>query len=90
MGLGLGMGPGPWNPTATTVTSPSRLSASPSLSNQPRSLSPILSVPQLAMAHYVEGYWKGEVKIVRNPTPKGRSGMVDMYGNYFEKGYLYP
>lgn len=90
MGLGLGMGPGPWNPTATTVTSPSRLSASPSLSNQPRSPSPILSVPQLAMAHYVEGYWKGEVKIVRNPTPKGRSGMVDMYGNYFEKGYLYP
>lgn len=90
MGLGLDMGPGTWNPTATTVTSPSRLSASPSLSNQPRSPSPSLSVPQLAMAHYVEGYWKGEVKIVRNPTPKGRSGMVDMYGNYFEKGYLYP
>jgi hypothetical protein len=42
------------------------------------------------MAHFVEGHWKGEVKIVRNAAPKGRSGMVDMYGNYFEKGYLYP
>ncbi|EEQ87878.1 hypothetical protein RJZ56_003851 [Blastomyces dermatitidis] len=40
---------------------------------------------------YVEGYWKGEVKIVRNPMPKGRSGgFVDIYGNYFERGYLYP
>ncbi|KAK2797397.1 hypothetical protein FQN50_009198 [Emmonsiellopsis sp. PD_5] len=38
----------------------------------------------------VEGYWKGEVKIIRNPAPKGRSGFVDMYGNYFERGYLYP
>ncbi|KAJ5257074.1 hypothetical protein N7478_013178 [Penicillium angulare] len=45
---------------------------------------------QVSMAHFVEGYWKGEVKIVRNPTPKVRSGVVDMYGNYFEKGYLYP
>lgn len=45
---------------------------------------------QVAMAHFVEGYWRGEVKIVRNPVPKGRSGVVDMYGNYFEKGYLYP
>ncbi|KAJ5677681.1 uncharacterized protein N7477_003314 [Penicillium maclennaniae] len=46
--------------------------------------------PHVSMAHFVEGHWKGEVKIVRNPTPKVRSGMVDMYGNYFEKGYLYP
>jgi pectate lyase len=42
------------------------------------------------MAQFVEGHWKGEIKIVRNPTSKMRSGMVDMYGNYFEKGYLYP
>ncbi|KAJ5157356.1 uncharacterized protein N7482_008456 [Penicillium canariense] len=48
------------------------------------------TTPQISMAHFVEGHWKGEVKIVRNPTPKMRSGMVDMYGNYFEKGYLYP
>ena len=46
--------------------------------------------PQISLAHFVEGHWKGEVKIVRNPTPKVRTGMVDMYGNYFEKGYLYP
>lgn len=46
--------------------------------------------PQISMAQFVEGHWKGEVKIVRNPTPKVRTGMVDMYGNYFEKGYLYP
>ena len=39
---------------------------------------------------YVEGHWKGEIKIVRNAAPKGRTGIVDMYGNYFEKGYLYP
>ncbi|OOQ84793.1 Leucine Rich Repeat domain protein [Penicillium brasilianum] len=45
---------------------------------------------QVSMAHFVEGHWKGEIKIVRNPTSKMRSGMVDMYGNYFEKGYLYP
>ncbi|KIV96382.1 hypothetical protein PV10_00263 [Exophiala mesophila] len=38
----------------------------------------------------IEGHWKGEIKVVRNPTPKGRTGVVDMYGNYFEKGYLYP
>ncbi|XHG05337.1 hypothetical protein AWENTII_008566 [Aspergillus wentii] len=48
------------------------------------------SAPLLSMAHFVEGHWKGEVKIVRNAAPKGRSGVVDMYGNYFEKGYLYP
>jgi hypothetical protein len=39
---------------------------------------------------YVEGHWKGEIKIVRNAAPKGRTGTVDVYGNYFEKGYLYP
>ncbi|KAJ5913768.1 hypothetical protein N7504_002651 [Penicillium tannophilum] len=48
------------------------------------------SSAQGSMAHFVEGHWKGEVKIVRNPMPKVRSGVVDMYGNYFEKGYLYP
>ncbi|KAL5048819.1 hypothetical protein BDW71DRAFT_195727 [Aspergillus fruticulosus] len=46
--------------------------------------------PRLLIAHHVEGHWKGEVKIVRNATAKGRSGWVDLYGNYFEKGYLYP
>ncbi|KAI1609182.1 hypothetical protein EDD37DRAFT_639555 [Exophiala viscosa] len=40
--------------------------------------------------NFVEGHWKGEIKVVRNATPKGRTGVVDMYGNYFEKGYLYP
>ncbi|EXJ88866.1 hypothetical protein A1O3_01930 [Capronia epimyces CBS 606.96] len=39
---------------------------------------------------FVEGHWNGEIKVIRNPTPKGRTGVVDMYGNYFEKGYLYP
>ncbi|QGA13443.1 hypothetical protein EYB26_001093 [Talaromyces marneffei] len=43
-----------------------------------------------ALPLHVEGYWPGEVKVIRNPTPKGRSGVVDIYGNYFEKGYLYP
>ncbi|KAB8215926.1 hypothetical protein BDV33DRAFT_194832 [Aspergillus novoparasiticus] len=82
---------------STVGTTSSLLSPSGSLSSfGPLSPSPSLSTlaavsaPQLAMSHYVEGYWKGEVKIVRNPEPKGRSGVVDMYGNYFEKGYLYP
>lgn len=44
---------------------------------------------------YVEGYWAGEVKVIRNAkkTLKGkmeRQGNVDVYGNYFEGGYLYP
>lgn len=39
---------------------------------------------------FVEGHWQGEIKVIRNATPKGRTGVVDMYGNYFEKGYLYP
>ncbi|KAI7977712.1 hypothetical protein EIK77_009252 [Talaromyces pinophilus] len=43
-----------------------------------------------ALPLHVEGYWPGEVKVIRNPTPKGRSGVVDIYGNYFENGYLYP
>jgi hypothetical protein len=49
-----------------------------------------VSTPHLSIAQFVEGHWKGEVKIVRNATPKRRTGIVDMYGNYFEKGYLYP
>ncbi|PKX94599.1 leucine rich repeat protein [Aspergillus novofumigatus IBT 16806] len=49
-----------------------------------------VSAPHLSLAQFVEGHWKGEVKIVRNAAPKGRTGVVDMYGNYFEKGYLYP
>lgn len=39
---------------------------------------------------FVEGHWKGEIKVIRNSAPKGRTGIVDVYGNYFEKGYLYP
>lgn len=39
---------------------------------------------------FIEGHWKGEIKVIRNAMPKGRTGVVDMYGNYFEKGYLYP
>jgi hypothetical protein len=52
------------------------------------SLSP--SAPQISLTNFVEGHWKGEVKVVRNPKPNMRTGMVDMYGNHFEKGYLYP
>ncbi|OQD83989.1 hypothetical protein PENANT_c014G04426 [Penicillium antarcticum] len=52
------------------------------------SLSP--STPQISLNTFVEGHWKGEVKVVRNPKPNMRTGMVDMYGNHFEKGYLYP
>ncbi|KAL2857798.1 hypothetical protein BJY01DRAFT_115343 [Aspergillus pseudoustus] len=63
----------------------STVSPSPTL----RAPSPIPG-PITSIAPHVEGHWKGEVKIVRNATPKGRTGMVDMYGNYFEKGYLYP
>ncbi|KAE8148159.1 hypothetical protein BDV25DRAFT_131468 [Aspergillus avenaceus] len=84
------------NRRSTNGTTSSLLSPLGSLTSfRPPSPSPDLastavSAPQLAMAHYVEGHWKGEVKIVRNAAPKGRSGVVDMYGNYFEKGYLYP
>ncbi|KAJ5172099.1 hypothetical protein N7492_004692 [Penicillium capsulatum] len=55
-----------------------------------KGLSLLTTGPQISLAHFVEGHWKGEVKVIRNPAPKGRSGIVDMYGNYFEKGYLYP
>lgn len=34
-----------------------------------------------------EGYWPGEVKVVRRQG--GKSATVDYYGNYFEKGYIY-
>ena len=34
---------------------------------------------------FVEGYWPGEIKIVR-PTKGKRGGDVDWYGNYFERG----
>lgn len=61
-------------------------------------LTPFASSPSLAspmgnanaLPLHVDGYWKGEVQVVRNPTPGGKSGVVDIYGNYFEKGYLYP
>lgn len=56
----------------------------------PSSPSPLPSTPSISMAQFVEGHWKGEVKVVRNSAPKGRTGLVDVYGNYFEKGYLYP
>ena len=45
---------------------------------------------------FVEGHWSGEVKVYRNAkknVPKGkmeRKGNVDIFGNYFEGGYLYP
>lgn len=44
---------------------------------------------------YVEGYWTGEIKVVRTAKPKSqgkheRAGNVDVYGNYYEGGYLYP
>ncbi|KAL4896491.1 leucine rich repeat domain protein [Aspergillus ambiguus] len=71
------------SPSSPALRSPS---PSPSLTT----LGGGVTGPMASMAHFVEGHWKGEVKIVRNAAPKGRSGMVDMYGNYFEKGYLYP
>ncbi|KAJ5648115.1 hypothetical protein N7490_004487 [Penicillium lividum] len=51
-------------------------------------MSSILSTASVhgCMAQFVEGYWKGEVKVVRNPMAEVRSGAVDMYGNYSEKG----
>lgn len=45
---------------------------------------------------FVEGYWSGEVKVIRNAKkniPKGkmeRQGEFDSYGNFFQNGYLYP
>ena len=38
---------------------------------------------------FVEGYWPGEVRVVRPPPPSLKAmgnGGVDCYGNYFEKG----
>ncbi|KAL8689467.1 MAG: hypothetical protein Q9218_004872 [Villophora microphyllina] len=35
----------------------------------------------------VEGYWPGEVKVVRRQG--GKHATVDYYGNLFEKGYIY-
>ncbi|RDW60370.1 uncharacterized protein DSM5745_10828 [Aspergillus mulundensis] len=75
----------PQSSSRYSAGSAARLSPSPSTT----ALSPVPG-PNLSIAHHVEGHWKGEVKIVRNATPKGRSGWVDLYGNYFEKGYLYP
>lgn len=37
---------------------------------------------------FADGYWPGEVKVVRNHGGTG-TGKVDLYGNYFEKGYNY-
>ncbi|PGH00259.1 hypothetical protein AJ79_08273 [Helicocarpus griseus UAMH5409] len=77
--------------TTTTLTPSTASTSSYTASLTPRSPSPSPSLHmQIPEQVYVEGYWKGEVKIVRNPAPKGRSGFVDIYGNYFERGYLYP
>ncbi|KAI4204269.1 MAG: hypothetical protein LQ350_001249 [Teloschistes chrysophthalmus] len=38
----------------------------------------------------VEGFWPGEVKVVRRRGGgRGRGTRVDFYGNLFEKGYIY-
>jgi len=66
----------------------SSFSGYPSPSLPPTPTTPTWPVRPIPLS--VEGHWKGEVKIVRNAEPRGRSGVVDMYGNYFEKGYLYP
>ncbi|KAL8655688.1 MAG: hypothetical protein Q9226_002947 [Calogaya cf. arnoldii] len=34
-----------------------------------------------------EGYWPGEVKVIR--WQGGKKGMVDCYGNQFERGYIH-
>ncbi|KAJ9319581.1 hypothetical protein DTO271D3_350 [Paecilomyces variotii] len=77
---------------ASSLLSPrltmSSLSGYPSPSLPPTPTTPTWPVRPIPLS--VEGHWKGEVKIVRNAEPRGRSGVVDMYGNYFEKGYLYP
>ena len=39
---------------------------------------------------FIEGHWKGEIKIVRSAGPKGMTGPQDMYGNSFERGYRDP
>lgn len=35
----------------------------------------------------VEGYWPGEVRVVR--TQAGKNAIADYYGNHLEKGYIY-
>lgn len=73
--------------------------SSPSSSSSPPPMTPTSPQDQYraklgaqtdALPLHVEGHWKGEVKVVRNASPKGRTGVVDIFGNYFEKGYLYP
>ncbi|OJJ47506.1 hypothetical protein ASPZODRAFT_131009 [Penicilliopsis zonata CBS 506.65] len=76
------------SPSTLTLLSPTP--TSPSFSSPWRSPSPSPGLTKGSVPPYIEGHWRGEVKIVRNAAPKGRSGVVDMYGNYFEKGYLYP
>jgi hypothetical protein len=71
-----------------TSQSPMSISYSPSSSVSPPSDSKTTYHAHLPL--HVEGHWPGEVKVIRNSSPKGRSGVVDIYGNYFEKGYLYP
>ncbi|QQK41586.1 Putative Leucine rich repeat domain-containing protein [Penicillium digitatum] len=39
------------------------------------------SSPHISLSHYVEGHWKGEVKVVRNP-PKVRAGTLDLNGDH--------
>ncbi|KKK14816.1 hypothetical protein ARAM_004869 [Aspergillus rambellii] len=81
---------GSLSPQNTLFTGSGSASGSTRAISPSPSLRGLMSAPLTSIAHHVEGHWKGEVKIVRNAAPKGRSGMVDMYGNYFEKGYLYP
>jgi hypothetical protein len=76
--------------TASSHLSPSAEPTRPVSPSPSAGTMAAVSATHLFIAHFVEGHWKGEVKIVRNAAPKGRSGVVDMYGNYFEKGYLYP
>lgn len=42
-------------------------------------------------ARSVDGYWPGEVKVVRSNASKhtASEGMIDYYGNFFENGYVY-
>jgi len=49
-----------------------------------------LAPPMISVPVYVSGHWKGEVTVIRHPTSNGHAGVVDIYGNYFEKGYKGP
>ncbi|EXJ73741.1 uncharacterized protein A1O5_03503 [Cladophialophora psammophila CBS 110553] len=85
-GFDHGAGPG----SLAYAHAPTNGNASAKLGNQtPSGNSTHGEVNDLDMK-FIEGHWKGEIKVIRNATPKGRTGVVDMYGNYFEKGYLYP